>query len=307
MDCSRQDLVLGKNNLKSKTAAIIGLGAIGTNSASMLARSGLNLILIDKDNVEESNLNSQSIYTIEDLKKPKSSQAEKYLKKINPKIKAFNINLNHSSIGIISKSDIVLDCTDNMETRFMLNDYCKEKNIPLVHSAAIKNLGTVFVVSKGPCLRCIYTNPTIVEDCSTAGILNSTASMVASIQCSEALKVLMKKPYEKCMLRINTENNEITKIKVNKTCSLCNKSMESKIIIKKCDDKGGYSVNQEPRKSIDLKKINKSFKVIVETPVVLAIKEKYEIIVHNYGELLFKDAKNIKEIEKIARKIYKNG
>ena len=312
MGYSRQNLVLGKNNLSKKTAAIIGLGAIGSNSANLLARAGLNLILIDKDAVESSNINSQNIYTKKDLNKPKASVLAEYLKKISKNIKHHNLNLKSNNISII-KSDLVLDCTDNMETKFLLNDYCKRNSIPLLHSAAIKTIGTIFVVNKGPCLRCIYKNITMLEDCNSAGILNTTASLIASIQCSEALKILTNKKYEKALLRINLANNEITKIKINKNCPLCTKTrmtkMEPNLIIKKCKDKGGYSVRQEPLKNLSLNKIKKYFKVLIETPIVLVIKGKYEIIVHNYGELIFKNTKekDIKEIEKISQKIYKHG
>lgn len=307
MDYSRQDLVLGKNNLSKKTVAVLGLGAIGTNSANLLARAGLKLILIDRDKVERSNLSSQSIYTKNDLNKPKSAQLSNHLKEINKNIKEYNADINSSNINLI-KSALVLDCTDNMGTRFLISDYCKEHNIPLVHAAAIKTLGTIFVSYKGPCLRCIYKKDTMLEDCSTAGILNTTASLIASLQCSEALKILAKKPFERHLLRINLATNEITKIKINKNCELCkNKAMKQGLIIKKCTDRGGYSVKQEPLRNLNLNKIKKHFKTLIETPVVLVIREKYEIIVHNYGELIFKDANNIKDIEKIAKRIYKNG
>ncbi len=309
MDCSRQELVFGKHGLGKKTAAIIGLGAIGTNTANLLARAGLSLILIDFDRVEESNINSQSIYTKKDLKKPKAESLAWHLKEINPKIKHYSTKITQNNINKI-KADMVLDCTDNLETRFLLNDYCKEKNIPFIHSAAIKTYGTVFVSYKGPCLRCIYKTTAVNEDCSAAGILNTTASLIASIQANETLKILTNKEHEKKLLRINLNNNEITKIKVEKNCPLCNETkMKSGLIIKKCKDKGGYSVKQEPSKNLSLSKIKKHFKILAETPIILVLKDKFEVIVHDYGELIFKNAeeKNIGEIKKIAERIYKNG
>ena len=309
MNCSRQEMVLGKHDLGRKTAAIIGLGAIGTNTANLLARSGLSLILIDFDNVEEPNINSQSIYTKKDLKKSKAEALTGPLKEINPRIKYFNIRIGKNNLNK-TKSDIVLDCTDNLETRFLLNDYCKEKNIPLIHSAAIKTFGTVFVSYNRPCLRCIYKDTAVNEDCGTAGILNTTASLIASIQANEALKILTNKAYEKNLLRINLNNNEITKIKIKKNCQLCNETkMKSNMIIKRCKDKGGYSVKREPSKNLNLSKIKKHFKILAETPIILVLKDKFEVIVHDYGELIFKNSeeKNIGEIRKTAERIYKNG
>ena len=307
MDCSRQDLVLGKNNLRKKTVSIVGLGAIGTNAANLLARAGLKLIIIDKDKVEESNINSQGIYANDDIGKFKSAQLLKHLKKINPCIKSLNIEINSSNVSKI-KSDLVLDCLDNMKTRFLLNDYCKQNNIPLIHAAAIKTLGTIFIVSKDACLRCIYKNLNILEDCSTAGILNTTASAIASIQANEALKILTSKPYEESLLRMDLANNTMTRIKVSKNCELCSKKpVIPKLIITKCRDKGGYSVKQEQQKSIDLKNIKKHFKVLISTPIVLVIKDKHEIIVHNYGELIFKGTNDMEYIEKNSREIYRHG
>jgi len=308
MDYSRQELVLGKADLTRKTALIIGLGAIGSNSANLLARSGLKLILVDNDKVELPNINSQSIYTKDDINKSKALQLASHLRKVNKNITAYGIRIDSSNLSKLPKPDIVLDCTDNMETRFVINDYCKKNSIPLIHSAAIKSYGTIFVVCNGPCLRCIYSNNSIFEDCSISGILNTTSSLISSIQCNEALKILAKKPYEKTLLRVNLKNNEITKIKVNKRCNLCiDRPMKQKLIVKKCSDKGGYSVTRNPIKPINLKSIKKHFNVLAETPIVLVIKEKYEIIIHNYGELLFKNAENTKEIEKIARKVFKNA
>lgn len=309
MDCSRQELVLGKNELNKKKAAIIGLGAIGSNSANMLARSGLNLVLIDNDKVEAPNINSQSVYCSKDINKPKAMALAGHLMEINKKIKYCNERINKKNINLI-KADLVLDCTDNMETRFLLSDYCKKQGMPLVHSAAIKMIGTVFIVHADACLRCIYSNESIVEDCSTAGILNSTANVIAGIQCSEALKILTNRPYEKNLLRINLESNEIIKVKVKKKCEMCmnsKKEMKNKLIINKCRDKGGYSVKQEKQKSLSLKSMKDNFNVIAETPIVIVIKDKCEIIVHSYGELIFKNMEDMDYIKKMAERIYEKG
>lgn len=170
-------------------------------------------------------------------------------------------------------------------------------------------IGTVFIVNTDACLRCIYNNESIAEDCSTAGILNSTVAVIAGIQCSEALKILTNKSYEKNLLRINLESNEIIKVKVKKNCEICTNKMktEPKLIINKCRDKGGYSVKQERPKSLSLKNMKDNFNVIAETPIVLVIKGKCEIIVHSYGELIFKNMEDMDYIKKMAARIYEKG
>src|SRR3989338_4972766 len=126
----------GQEKLKKSTIAIVGLGALGTNSAELLARAGIGkLLLIDRDVVELSNLQRQSLFNENDVGKPKALAAKEHLKKINNEVE-FNVfadDLNHENIyrmipindfknnKIIKNIDIILDCTDNLETRFLIN------------------------------------------------------------------------------------------------------------------------------------------------------------------------------------------
>ena len=133
---SRQETYLGKTNqkkLQKSTVAVIGVGAIGTQTANLLARAGINLILIDRDTIELNNLQRQTIFDEQDINKPKTKQASLHLKKINSKIKitTYNKDLNNENITqlIPKTTNLILDCTDNLETRFLINDYSLKKNI----------------------------------------------------------------------------------------------------------------------------------------------------------------------------------
>ncbi|HLC57013.1 MAG TPA: HesA/MoeB/ThiF family protein [Candidatus Nanoarchaeia archaeon] len=225
----RHEQLLGKpaqKKLQKKTITIVGLGALGTNTASLLARAGLNLKLIDFDNVELSNLQRQSLYDEQGIGKPKAAVSASKLKKINSeiKIKAFNEILSSKNLKLLN-SDLVIDCTDNMTTRFLINDYCYN-NIPWVHSAAIQHTGVVFnILPKRPCLRCLYRKNTDIDMCSSLGVINTLPSAIASIAATQAIKILLNKSPEEKLIRLNIWNNEIEKIIVRKQCPKCQRSL----------------------------------------------------------------------------------
>ncbi|MFH1210466.1 MAG: HesA/MoeB/ThiF family protein [archaeon] len=221
MKYDRQRLFLGEKNqkkLEKSTAAIVGLGALGGVAAQLLARSGVNLILIDRDVVDETNLQRQTLFDEKDIGKMKAEEAERKLRQVNSriKIKSHSIELNKNNLDIL-KSDVILDCVDNMKTKLLLNDYAIKKKIPLVHGAAIREIGNIFnVMQKGPCLRCIYKDKLNTETCATVGVLNTLTSMIGSMQAMEAIKIITKDNPEKDLLRVNIWKNTITRIKIKK-------------------------------------------------------------------------------------------
>jgi adenylyltransferase/sulfurtransferase len=221
MKYDRQRLFLGEKNqkkLEKSTAAIVGLGALGGIAAQLLARSGVNLILIDRDVVDETNLQRQTLFDEKDIGKMKAEEAERKLKQVNSriKIKSHLTELNKNNLDIL-KCDVILDCVDNMKTKLLLNDYAVKKKIPLVHGAAIREIGNIFnVMPKGPCLRCIYKDKLNTETCATVGVLNALTTMVGSMQAMEAIKIITNDNPEKDLLRVNIWKNSITRIKIKK-------------------------------------------------------------------------------------------
>jgi molybdopterin/thiamine biosynthesis adenylyltransferase len=222
MKYDRQRLFLGDRNQKKiekSTVAIVGLGALGGVAAELLARSGANLVLIDKDSVDETNLQRQTLFDEKDIGKLKAEEAERKLRQANSKIKIKNhaVEITKNNIDIV-KGDVILDCVDNMKTKLLLNDYAVKKRIPLVHGAAIREIGNIFnIIPKGPCLRCIYKDKINTETCATVGVLNSLTTMVGAMQAMEAIKIITHDKYEKDLLRINIWKNTITRIKVKKS------------------------------------------------------------------------------------------
>ncbi|MFQ5956459.1 MAG: ThiF family adenylyltransferase [Candidatus Brocadiales bacterium] len=193
--------VEGQKRLSRGYALVIGCGATGSASASMLARAGVGrLRIVDRDFLEETNLQRQSLFDEEDLKTglPKATLAEKNLSRTNSSIKVEGIvaDVNPSNIEDLAvDADVILDGTDNFETRFLINDYALKTRTPWVYAACIGSQGmlTSIIPEDTPCLRCLLeTSPPVgaLPTCETAGILGPTAQLIGSIQATEAIKIL---------------------------------------------------------------------------------------------------------------------
>ncbi|MBI1934816.1 ThiF family adenylyltransferase [Candidatus Woesearchaeota archaeon] len=227
----------GQKKLGKSSVVIIGVGALGSASAELMARAGIgNIILIDRDVVELSNLQRQSLYDEGDIGKPKAMAAKEHLNKINSEIQIKSVidDLNYNNITKIIKIknhkkniDLILDCTDNLETRFLINDFSVKNKIPFIYSSAVGSKGYVFNIITGrtACLRCFLKEAAQLETCDTAGVLNSITHLVSSLQSNEAIKIMLNKNYEKCLLFFDVWKNELIKIKVNKNkgCICCSK------------------------------------------------------------------------------------
>ena len=240
----------GQQNLSQSTVAIIGLGALGSVSAELLTRAGIGkLILVDRDIVELPNLQRQNLYEEEDVGKPKALAAKEHLKTINNEVKfeVFADDLNHKNIdqlipikkSIDDKNKIndkknkvifVLDCTDNLETRFLINDFCIKNKISFIYSSAVGSKGYIFNVipsKNNPCIRCFLKEAMQLDTCETFGVLNTITNLISSIQVNEAIKIILKKSnIEKNLLFFDVWKNELSKIKINKNknCICCAKN-----------------------------------------------------------------------------------
>lgn len=191
----------GQERLSKGFALVVGCGATGSTSASLLARAGVgHLKIIDRDILEETNLQRQELFDEEDLRQglPKAILAERKLKKINSTIQIEGVaaDLNPTNIERLAQgANIILDGTDNFETRLLINDYAVKTRIPWVYGSCLGSQGLVMdiVPRDTPCLRCIVDKSPpagVLPTCDTAGILASTARIVASLQAVEAIKIL---------------------------------------------------------------------------------------------------------------------
>lgn len=216
----------GQKKISQKTVAVIGIGALGTVAAELLIRAGVhNLIIIDRDTVEESNLQRQLLFTGKDIGRSKALVAKEKLLEINPKatITAKIIHLNSENINELKIVDLILDDTDNFQTRFLINDFCKKEKIPWIYAAAIKTSGYVMpILPEGACLRCLLKE-TSAETCDTVGVLNTITTTIASMQATLALKILLGKKIDSLLYKFNAWEPELETITIkrNRSCLAC--------------------------------------------------------------------------------------
>jgi molybdopterin-synthase adenylyltransferase len=201
--------VLGQQRLAAAHVAVVGIGATGAASASLLARAGVGtLTLIDRDFVEPSNLQRQVLFDEADAREslPKAEAARRHIAQFNSgvTVHAHIADLIPGNIAeLLSTADIVLDATDNFETRYLLNDFAVQQGKPWIYAAAIGAYAATMNILPQPsvfptaCLACIFPKPPSgnVETCDTAGILSTAVNLAASIQVTEALKFLTGQPH----------------------------------------------------------------------------------------------------------------
>ena len=190
----------GQEALLRSHAAIVGCGALGSFHAAALARAGVGrLTIIDRDFVEPSNLQRQWLFEERDAADglPKAVAAERRLAAINSGIEARGVVADltpENADDLLRDAGIILDGTDNFETRYLINDYAVSRGIPWIYGAAVGSYGLSMAVVPGrtACLRCVYPAPPsgAQPTCETAGVLNAIVSTVASLQVADALKIL---------------------------------------------------------------------------------------------------------------------
>jgi len=194
----------GQEKLLTGSAALVGCGALGTVTANLLVRAGLGrLRIIDRDFVELSNLQRQTLFEEADAREllPKAVAAERRLRAINSdaRIEAMVADLvPENAEQLLAGFGVIIDGTDNFETRLLLNDLALSLNIPWIYGAAIGSYGVTFTIQPGrtACLACLLEDPekpihaAAEATCDTAGILNAAAGVVGAIEAAEATKVL---------------------------------------------------------------------------------------------------------------------
>lgn len=193
----------GQRRIRAATALIAGCGALGSMQAEWLARAGVGrLLLVDRDILEMHNLQRQLLYDEEDIRArlPKAIAAARRLKKINSEIEVegrVEDLVPANAAEWVRRADVVLDGTDNLETRYLLNDAAVRERKPWIYGGVMGGAGMAMAVfpEKGPCLRCLYPEPPGAGDlptCETMGVLNAAVAWVAALQVAQALKALVQ-------------------------------------------------------------------------------------------------------------------
>ncbi|NLX13535.1 MAG: thiazole biosynthesis adenylyltransferase ThiF [Phycisphaerales bacterium] len=220
----------GQRKLLQARVALIGCGGLGTMLASLLVRAGVGYLrIIDRDFIELSNLQRQALFDEDDLAAnlPKAEAARRKLQRINTSVQVEAVvkEVHHRNIeGLCVEADLLLDGTDNFDTRFLINDLAVKTRRPWVYGAAVAatGLSMPIIPYETPCLRCLLEqipprsmNPT----CNTAGVLAPVVSLVASHQAIEVLKILTGRfqAVDRRLWRMDAWNNCVSQIEVRKT------------------------------------------------------------------------------------------
>ena len=192
---------LGQKAIRAAEVAIVGVGALGSVLAEIMARAGVGrLTLVDRDYVEASNLQRQSLFTEDDAERglPKAVAAAARLKAINSEVDVRGLVADFATEGaetFLKGQSLVLDGTDNFEARYLLNDVCLRAGIPWVYGACVGAHGLALLVRPrvSPCLRCVLgekPSPGSGPTCDTAGVVSPIVHVIAGLQAAEGLKVL---------------------------------------------------------------------------------------------------------------------
>jgi adenylyltransferase/sulfurtransferase len=229
----------GQAMIHESTVAIVGCGALGTFQASLLVRAGVGTVrLIDRDFVEESNLQRQILFDESDVggMLPKAVAAAGKLRAANSLVKVED-RVEEVNAGTIDRllegCGVILDASDNFDVRFLINDYCVKHSIPWIYGACVGAQGNVLAVLPGEtvCLRCVFDGPPpagLSPTCDTAGVIGPIAGVVASLQVAEAMKVLTghRAQVNRRMMRLDLWGNRFDPVALpprSPDCPCCGK------------------------------------------------------------------------------------
>jgi len=214
----------GQQKLAETSVLVVGCGGLGSPVLYYLTAMGVgHLGLCDGDKVSLPNLNRQILFTLEDIGKSKANTAKERLTALNPDLIAtvYDQFLDEElAETIIPKYDIIVDCLDNFETRFILNDACIKAKKPMIHAGIGEFYGQLMTIIPGetPCLRCIFPKGVCQRDGSadtSFGVIGTTPGMLGTLQAIEVMKLILEIPsFKEGILVVDTLNQTMEKVEV---------------------------------------------------------------------------------------------
>jgi molybdopterin-synthase adenylyltransferase len=301
----------GQRRLAEARVAVVGCGATGSAVASLVARSGVGTIrIIDRDYVESSNLQRQTLFDEADARQslPKAVAAARRIAAFNSQIvvEPQVADLTPENVeALLEGVELILDGTDNFETRYLVNDFAVKRAVPWIYAAAVGSYGVTLNVLPGTtaCLACVFPESPhgTFETCETAGILNSAVNLVASIEAAEALKLLVgaTEKVRRTLLSFDVWTNERAEVQAAKPrpgCRACGEgdfihlAGEGRPHITLC---GRNSVQiHERHRPVDFREMNERLKphgVVRHNDFVLKFwREPYEMTLFPDGRAIIK-------------------
>jgi len=311
----------GQKKLSMSRVTVVGLGALGSVIVTLLGRAGVgHLRLIDRDIVELVNLHRQILYEEADVGMPKALRAVDKIRKINSDIEVEGVakDMNYANaIDLLDGSQLIMDGTDNLETRFLINEACLELDVPWIYGGAIGVEGRVMTIVPGKtaCFQCFTRNipaPGALPTCEITGILNSVASATASFQVTEAIKLLLGEKTTGDLFVLDGWSPELIRMKIKRRedCPACIKKEKEFLGGKKpqaiaalC---GQNTISFDPLRKGDIdlpvlsERLSKVGKVRTSEPVILFEVDKYELTIFKDGRALIKGTNS----EEVAKTLY---
>jgi molybdopterin-synthase adenylyltransferase len=268
-------------NIEKKTIAVVGAGGTGCFVLPFLAKLKAKLIIIDRDVVEASNLERQILYTKKDIGKSKAFLAAGSLRKYTT-VQAQFEDLNHKNIDkLLKTADFVFDCTDNIGTRLLINDYCRKNKLAWVHTSSASNLGEVLLVTPfTPCYNCVV-GERHGETCDSAGVEMAALKGTASVAVAICINYLAQGAIEEDIIRLNSGEGAVMKFKIkhDPECKACNGKYEylnGKRAPEMLCGSSRYMINLG--KKIDLNEVSKKIKDIKVKTINSIITDDFTIM-----------------------------
>lgn len=312
----------GQKRLRGSSIVVVGCGALGTNSANLFTMMGIGHIkVIDRDYVELSNLHRQILFDEGDVERklPKAVALAEKLRRINSEVEVEAVveDVDHRNIEkLIGDVDLVIDGTDNFETRFLINDACVKRGIPWVYGAVLATYGMVMgiIPGKTACFSCFILTPPppgSTPTCDIVGVLPTAASLIASLQVTEAVKMLIGAPPSTELIYIDLWTEEFKKFEVSRweECPTCTKGVfrylkegVSRTTI--LCGRDAIQVSPEKRARLDLRSLAERLSVVGETiynGYLIHFKaDPYELVIFSDGRAIVKGTSD----EGVARALY---
>ncbi len=285
----------GQLRLKKAKVCIVGLGGLGSTIVTQLAAMGVgHLTLVDRDVVEESNLQRQHLYNFDVIGFPKVEAAVKKLARLNPYVKYEPLPISfseHNAEEVLKGVDVVIDGLDNMNTRYSVNRICAKLGIPYVFGSAISTYGnaSTIVPHETACLECFYgkLDDSFLPSCGTIGVHPSVISIIASIEVAETVKILLgKQPSLKNKLlycdvgSMRFEEIEVVRVE---SCPVCGSrpktsppSLKHVLIEEECARNNRRVFIAIPKETLNLK-MNKLVRILKKEGVQLNVEAKFGV------------------------------
>ena len=318
--------IKGQLKLKNSAILIVGAGGLGCPAALYLASAGVGQIgIIDYDSIELNNLHRQLLYAETDIGIPKVDVAAEKLNRLNNNIKVtqYKVQLDsNNALEIIKCYDVVLDATDNVATRYLLNDACVLTKKPLVSASALRFEGHLSVFNYyGPCYRCIFPTPPppeTVTNCGDGGVFGPAVGTIGVLQALEALKILLNLPHVLSgqLLLFDGLETKFRNIKLrakNVNCIICGEHPILQKLIdyeqfcgSKANDKDLKLNLLREEERISVEEYNRALKLRTEAHVLIDVRspEEFEICnLRNSINIPLNEINNDENISLIKRKI----